>query len=38
MDKSDYIEDTIEEEISKGTYKRTDGTTLQVLKRFQDFL
>ena len=41
MDKSDYVqklEDMIEEGISKETYERTDGTTLQDLKRFQDFL
>ena len=41
MDKSDYIqklEDMIEEGISKETYERTDDTTLQDLKRFQDFL
>ena len=41
MDKCDYIqklEDMIEEGISKGTYERTDDTTLQDLKRFQDFL
>ena len=41
MDKSDYIqklEDMIEEGISKGTYEGMNDTTLQDLKRFQDFL
>ena len=41
MDKCDYIqklEDMIEEGISKATYERTDDTTLQDLKSFQDFL
>ena len=41
MDKSDYtqkLEDMIEEEISKGTYERTNDTALQDLKTFQDFL
>ena len=41
MDKSDYIQKLqgmIEEAISKGTYERTENTTLQDLKRFKDFL
>ena len=41
MDKSYYIqklEDMIEEGINKDTYERTDDTTSQDLKRFQDFL
>ena len=41
MDRSDYIqklEDILEERISKGTYEKTDDTTLRDLKRFQDFL
>ena len=41
MDKSDYIqklENMIEEGINKGTYERTDDTTLHDLKRLQDFL
>ena len=40
-DKSDYIqklENMIEEGINKGTYERTDDTTLHDLKRLQDFL
>ena len=41
MDKSDYmqkLENMIEEGINKGTYERTDDTTLHDLKRLQDFL
>ena len=41
MNKGDYIEkleNMLEDGISKGTYKRTDDTTLQDLKRYQDFL
>ena len=41
MDKSDYtqkLEDMIEEGISRGTYERTDDTTLRDFKRCQDFI
>ena len=39
--KTDYItkiETMIEEGIKNGTYAETDNTTMQDLKRFQDFL
>ena len=39
MDKSyPKLEDMIEQGISKGIYVKMDDTTLQDLKRFQDFL
>ena len=41
MNRSDYIEKLegmIEEGVKKGTYKKTEDTTLQDLKKFQDFL
>ena len=41
MNKTDYIkkkETMIEEGIKNGTYAETDDTTMQDLKRFQDFL
>ena len=41
MNKTDYItkiERMIEEGIKNGTYAVTDDTTMQYLKRFQDFL
>ena len=41
MDKSDYtqkLEDMIEEGISRGTYERTDDTTLRDFKRCQYFI
>ena len=40
MNRSDYIEKLegmIEEGAKKGTYKKTEDTTLQDLKKFQDF-
>ena len=41
MNRSDYVEKLegmIEEGVKKGTYKKTEDTTLQDLKKFQDFL
>ena len=41
MNRSDYIEKLkrmIEEGVKKGTYEKTEDTTLQDLKKFQDFL
>ena len=41
MNRSDYIEKLegmIEEGVKKGTYKKTEDTTLQDLKKIQDFL
>ena len=41
MNKSDYIEKLermIEEGVKKGTYKKTEDTTLQDLKKIQDSL
>ena len=41
MNRSDYTEKRegmIEEGVKKGTYKKTEDTTLQDLKKFQDFL
>ena len=41
MKRSDYIEKPeglIEEGVKKGTYQKLENTTLQDLKKFQDFL